>query len=195
MWRVDWRGCANAVGVGLLTFALLSLDGESHSSAAPELTRQVTVASAYVPLSKPISIEIHREREVILSAPDVHEDVADLGANGVWAVNPSSGTPAWIGNLGSMIGTEMTTAFFAGHNIYGGIPMPFYRLGMVRPGDVIVVTLQSKAIVTFKVVPEEVDDWAQGMVGERIRRKVIRLTSCASDGSGVVSVTAVADSF
>lgn len=195
MRRADWRDYANAVGVGLLSFVLLSLSGEGQSVTMPEPTRQVTAETAYVSLSKPASMVIHRGREVILSVPELHEDAAKLGANGVWVINPSSGTPAWIGNLGSMIGTDMTTAFFAGHNVYGDIPMPFYLLGSVRPGDMIEVTLQSGRAVTFEATPEGVDDQPKGVIEEQVRRKVIKLTSCTPDGKGTVSITAEAVSF
>lgn len=177
-----------------------SLGGEHYPTATMptvEGARYDAPALRYgelVPLSTPQSLVVYRGTATIISMPVITAYAPPL-AGDTEVFNPSEVTPAWVSNFGSAVGSAMTAAIIVGHNAYGGVESPLYRLNTVRPGDLIDVTLRSGRVVRFQVDANGAVPGPKVVAGYELPRRTLTLRSCSPDGKWSITVTAYAVSM
>jgi len=144
--------------------------------------------------SAPRSLVVYRGTEVVISVLDIAAYLVPLVGNTA-VFDPSGVTPVWASNLGSAIGSVMTSTIVAGHNVYGGVESPLYRLNTVQPGDMIDVTLQSGWVVRFQVDAGGAVLGPKIVAGHELPLRTLTLRSCSPDGKSNIAVTATAVSL
>ncbi len=150
----------------------------------PPVVPTVETPAPPAPLGVPTSLVVRRGDQVILSAGHIGR-YTFTGSK----VNPPGNEPVWLDNVGSMVGSNMQTAWIAGHTQEGNSAMPFNQLGVVAPGDLIEITTET-GTVSAVVDPDGVVKPTKGRVRVTNDDNVIKLISCTPDGSANVIVTA-----